>query len=67
MTNYCAVLALIPIDCAAAAYQLVDLNAVTRRTVLRLRALAFCFAGALRFADPARLAARLVRSSLRIQ
>jgi hypothetical protein len=58
---------LIPIDCAAAAYQLVDLNIATRRAGLRLRALVLRLAGDPRvLADDARLTARLVRSFLRI-
>lgn len=65
--SYCAARGLIPIDCAAAAYQLVDLNIATRRAGLRLRALALRLACDPRvLADDARLAARLARSFLRI-
>jgi hypothetical protein len=65
--TYGAALGLMPIDCAAAAYQLVDLKTATRRAGLRLRALTVRVACDPRvLADAARLAARLVRSFLRM-
>jgi hypothetical protein len=65
--SYGAALGLIPIDCAAAAYQLVDLNIATRRAGFRLRALSLRLPCDPRvFPDAARLVARLVRSFFRI-